>query len=153
VYADLRELPYRDAQFDTVVCVSTLDHVGMDNAFYGSDAGRSADPAAEADRVVGELVRVLAPGGRLLLTVPFGVPEDLGWLRQFDAAGVERIVAAAAGLTATVEVFAYGDDGWQRSSLQDAADCVYHEHPEGGPPDPGGVVAARAVACLRLERP
>ena len=31
VTADLRELPFADESFDTIVCVSTLDHVGMDN--------------------------------------------------------------------------------------------------------------------------
>jgi len=30
-FSDLRRLPYRDAWFSSVVCLSTLEHVGMDN--------------------------------------------------------------------------------------------------------------------------
>ena len=31
VYEDLREVCYRDCYFDWIVCLSTLEHVGMDN--------------------------------------------------------------------------------------------------------------------------
>ena len=46
VYADLRELPFRDGSFDTVICASTLEHVGMDNRGYGDDAAAAPKPAA-----------------------------------------------------------------------------------------------------------
>lgn len=51
--------------FDLVTCVSVLDHIGLDA--YGNAADDTLLP-----RVVAELARVTAPGGRLLLTVPFG---------------------------------------------------------------------------------
>lgn len=35
LFADLRDLPYKDGWFDTVISVSTLEHVGMDNSLYG----------------------------------------------------------------------------------------------------------------------
>lgn len=50
-------LPFRDATFDAILCTSVLEHV--DNAEYA----------------VGEMARVLRPGGRLLITVPFLYPE------------------------------------------------------------------------------
>ena len=37
VYCDLRDLPLRDAFYDTVISLSTLEHVGMDDEHYGSD--------------------------------------------------------------------------------------------------------------------
>ena len=76
VYADLRYLPYRDGFFDVVVCLSTLEHVGMDNAFYGVDAPRAPDPAAEVRTAVAELDRVASK--RVLITVPYGRREDHG---------------------------------------------------------------------------
>jgi SAM-dependent methyltransferase len=53
IVADLHALPVADASFDAVVCTEVLEHV--------------AEPA----RVLGELFRVLAPGGRVLVSVPF----------------------------------------------------------------------------------
>lgn len=56
VRLDLTGLGLRDGSVPTVVCVSVLEHVD--------------DLAAAVD----ELARVLAPGGRLVLTVPFLYP-------------------------------------------------------------------------------
>jgi SAM-dependent methyltransferase len=53
VVADLHDLPIEDGRFGFVLCTEVLEHV--------------ADPA----RVLGELHRVLEPGGGLLLTAPF----------------------------------------------------------------------------------
>ena len=74
VTADLRKLPFENGSFETIVCVSTLDHVGMDNSAYGATDTRSGDPGREVGLAVAELHRVLRPGGRLLVTVPYGAP-------------------------------------------------------------------------------
>jgi 2-polyprenyl-3-methyl-5-hydroxy-6-metoxy-1,4-benzoquinol methylase len=50
--ADIQELPFADANFDTAISCETIEHV--------------PDPA----KAVRELARVLRPGGRLLLTTP-----------------------------------------------------------------------------------
>jgi SAM-dependent methyltransferase len=53
VLADMNErLPFADAEFDSVVCMEGLEH--------------TLDPAA----LIGELCRVVGPGGRIILTVP-----------------------------------------------------------------------------------
>ncbi len=52
--ADVRELPFEEGSFDTVVSTSTLDHF---------------DDVGEIRRALQELRRVLAPGGRLLITL------------------------------------------------------------------------------------
>lgn len=88
VYEDLRDLPYRTGSFDAVACISTLEHVGMDNRAYGSDAPPADEPEREAARALAELARVLAPGGRLFLTVPDGAAENHGWFRQYDREAV-----------------------------------------------------------------
>ena len=84
VTGDLRELPFEDGAFDIALCVSTLEHVGADNALYGVEGERGAGGAEQA---LGELARVLGGGGRLLLTVPCGAPEEHGW---FGAGATRR---------------------------------------------------------------
>ena len=56
VFGDGRRLPFADGSFETVLATEVLEHV-----------------LAPAD-VLREMARVLKPGGRLLLTVPFVVP-------------------------------------------------------------------------------
>ena len=141
LYADARELPYKDDVFDTVCCISTLEHVGMDNSGYGGSGG-SVDPDVEQSRAVAEMRRVLAPGGRLLVTVPYGRPENRGWLRQFDEPTLRRVFDLDS---ATVTVYMYaGRGGWELASLATAADAGYREGPE--PADLAN--AARAVVCI-----
>lgn len=57
VLGDLLELPFADGSFDWVLCTETLEHV--------------TEPA----RAVEQLARVLRPGGRLCVTVPFSLKE------------------------------------------------------------------------------
>ena len=141
LYADLRDLPLRDGAYDTIVSISTLEHVGMDNTAYGAEGARAAsDPRSELRAAVGELRRLLAPGGRLLVTVPYGKREDHGWLRQFDQADLQDLIDAAGVARSDVTVYATDDGGgWQLSDLESAAGASYGAH------------KATAVACVALH--
>jgi hypothetical protein len=119
--------------------VSTLEHVGMDNTGYGAEVAAEADPDAALAAAFSELRRVLAPGGRILVTVPYGRAERYDWLRQFDAADLDRLIGFAAPARHAVAFYRHGDGGWQRSDAEAAADRAYGDHKAG------------AVACLRLE--
>ena len=151
VYADLRDLPYRDRYFDTVVSLSTLEHVGMDNRLYGVDEPRAADPEEELRRALTELRRVLAPRGLLLVTLPYGQAEDHGWFRQFDRGGIERLVEAVKPRRSVVTVFEHMRRGWRRSDLNRARYARYRDSTRDPSPAEDLAAAARAVACIRLE--
>jgi glycosyltransferase involved in cell wall biosynthesis/SAM-dependent methyltransferase len=150
-YADLRELPYPDDSFDTVVSLSTLEHVGMDTSPYGVESAPTTDPRRELRRALEELARVVRPGGKLLVTVPYGRREDHSWFRQFDAADVEDLIASARARTASLDVFRYTAEGWQRSSREAAAAERYHDHRTNPETPADRAAAARAVACIRLD--
>ena len=138
-YSDLRTLPYDDEYFDTVASVSTLEHVGMDNAGYGASAPRAADPAAETELALRELARVLRSGGRLLFSVPYGEREDHGTFRQLDRSDLEQLIKAAEPTETSISVYRYDGQGWGLSNLEGAADARYRND-----------FAAEAVACVRL---
>ncbi|HEV7774429.1 MAG TPA: class I SAM-dependent methyltransferase [Conexibacter sp.] len=73
--ADLRALPFEDGAFDLAVCGLALAH--LDDMTAG----------------VGELARVLRPGGRLTVSVLHPFQAHLGWHAPFaDARGERRFV-------------------------------------------------------------
>ena len=108
-FGDLRALPFADGRFDRIVCVSTLEHVGMDTTRFG--ASRAAGTPESAADAVAELVRVLKPGGELLLTMPYGVAADRGWYRIFDGPARDTLLAATLGMRVDPRYFYY-DRGW-----------------------------------------
>jgi SAM-dependent methyltransferase len=77
VQADIASLPFPADAFDVVVSLSTLEHVGL--GWYGSAAESSTD-----HRAIAEIRRVLRPGGRLILTVPYGRPAMTPVHRVYD---------------------------------------------------------------------
>ena len=63
--ADLLKLPFANNSLKSLSCMHTLEHIGL---------GRYGDPLdADGDlKAMRELIRVLAPGGNLLIVVPVG---------------------------------------------------------------------------------
>jgi SAM-dependent methyltransferase len=158
VFADLRELPFRDNYFDEVVCVSTLEHVGKDNSrVYG---GARENDAGAFRLAVKELRRVCKPGGRVLITVPFGRFTDFGWYQQFDAGLVDEVIAVFAPADVKQSYFRYAGGGWQFSSRDACAECEgfnihatrYMDPGSTRDYDPDFAAASRANAALALVK-
>lgn len=134
VAADIRDLPFEDAAFDLVLCVSTLEHVGRDNRVYG--AAQEADPHGVTD-ALDELRRVIAPDGRLVVTVPCGEPEDHGWFVQLEPTTWNDAFLAAGFSVLEEEVYAAGPDGWRAAPDFEPAGVRYGD-------------SASAVLCVTL---
>ena len=60
--ADIKALPFADCHFDCVICCEVLEHI------------------AEHEAALRELIRVLKPGGALVVSVPRYFPEKICWL-------------------------------------------------------------------------
>lgn len=156
-FADLRSLPYRDEWFPAVLSLSTLEHVGMDNAIYGVAASpleNATNPGVESARAMQELHRVTMPGGTLFVSVPFGARSNRGWFRIFDAADLERLITAAKWTNASVRYFRAMREGWRECAPEDAKTAGYNELAAraGEQTAPPWVAAAEAVALVELTK-
>jgi SAM-dependent methyltransferase len=154
VFGDLRETIFRDEVFDVIVCISTIEHVGMQQNFKARALPhfRGTPEQQSHHAVIREFHRLLRPGGHLLLTVPYGAYEDHGWLQQFDAPMLDAVARTFGGAQLSETIYRYVTDGWQVSDRGAAAqDGYYNIHADPVIPA-DGAAAARAVACLHLQK-
>jgi hypothetical protein len=132
VQADVRSLPLERNSFDVVFCISTLEHVGVDDDRYGRGLASGG-----IDDALSELRRV---GGRVLVTVPCGEPGDYGWFVQDEPNGWRGRFRDAGFLVFEDEVYELTSEGW-RAAESMAAGVRYGERGPG----------ASAVLCAELR--
>ena len=154
VCGDLRRVGINTASIDEIVCISTLEHVGMNNAFlYARDDPRFDEHRPNEYRlVVREFARLLKPNGKLLITVPYGRYEDHGWLQQFGLEQVKMISQVFEPSDFRETYFEYGVSGWRISTSAECRECRYHDVHSARGAGTDGAAAARAVACLELVK-
>jgi len=155
-YGDLRKLPFDDKTFDSIVCQSTIEHIDMDNSIYGYDLeNNSAVPekSYEYIKVVYELERVLAKGGQLLLTFPYGKYENHGFFQQFDKEMTDRILDyLESNGYVTVDYFQYDNNSWIYSDVKKCEfSQSYNPHTGIGKGD-DNAAHCRAVCCIKFTK-
>lgn len=117
-----------------------IEHIGRDNSLYSF---RNQPTHLFGDIDAGaKLATLLRPGGRLLITVPFGRLEDHGWFVQYDAGRIEALVEATRCEVMAAEYYGCGPSGGLvlRIRKRWASAHIAWDH-------------ASAVACLELTRP
>ena len=160
LYADLRQVPIQDNFYDAIACLSTLEHVGMDNSGFTADTRYHQNSPDDFTAAVQELRRVLKPGGSLFVSVPYGAYRNYGSFHQFDADLLGHMIDAF-GPAAMVDqsFYRYTAQGWQVASQEACANDAYVEwvaiawkegFPSPLPIEPDHAAAARAVACIHL---
>jgi len=158
VFADIRDLPFRDNYFDHVVSISTIEHVAKDNAIYTSDRAFRENDGRGFLSAVRELKRVCKPGGKVYITVPYGQYTDFGWYQQFDQALIDKLITEFAPDRVNESYFAYEGGGWRRTR-KDACGhlqgfdihATKHRNPNSiRDYDPDFAAASRGIAALEL---
>lgn len=112
VRGDAMRCPFAAKSFDAILAVSVIEHVGI---------GHYGDPARDAgDReTVREIARLLRPGGRAILTVPFGRSLTDASQRVYDPA---RLAGLLTPLSVTRREYAWGCQGlWTPCTESEAA--------------------------------
>jgi len=139
VAGDARMPPLRPGSLDLIFAISVIEHIGRDNAVYLE--GRHGPADEDGDFVsIRALGALLQPGGRLLVTVPFGRLEDHGWFVQYDLPRLHRLIGASGLQTDELEFFKYSGAWTGPHPARDLAACSYEKD----------AVAAAGLACFSL---
>ena len=85
VIGDFATANILEGSYDVALAISAVEHVGL--AAYGESEFENGD-----QRVMDRIWHSLRPGGRLILTVPFGKPGKTSWYRVYDRASLARLV-------------------------------------------------------------
>jgi SAM-dependent methyltransferase len=151
VFGDFRNTEFKDASFDTIISVSTLEHVGLDNTvLYTSDPAKSETNKYGFVDAIREFRRILAPGGRCLVTVPYGRYEDFSWFQVFDGEMIRTLIEAFSPSSFESEFFQYRGAGWQRVLETEVVNATAFDPHSGRGRLDDRAGCARAIACIQL---
>lgn len=155
-YGDLRKMPFKNESFDEVVCISTIEHIDMDNSIYGYDIKNNSlekEKSYEFLFAIDELIRVMRQGGELLLTFPFGMYKNYGFYQQFDAEMVSKIEQKFNALGKwSGNFYKYNQEGWQMTTKEECATIFgFNPHSGEGKLD-DNAAHSRSVCCLKFTK-
>lgn len=103
---------FESGYFDAVTAVSTLEHIGL--GAYGSSR-RESDAMA-----ISGIRKILKKGGKLILTLPYGVRTVTDLLRVYDKAALAELIAGFEVEDAQYRVNS-GDKYWTLAPEEEAA--------------------------------
>jgi len=160
ILSDLRSIRIHDDYYDEIVCISTIEHIGMDNIMYTHDSVYSENESLDFCKVCLELKRVLKPGGKLYITVPFGRYQNFGWFQQFDIHLVDLIAETFQPSEASSCYYKYTQSGWNisdqlscsESEYFDVRSTKYFDPDSATDYDKDFAAASRAVTCLEFKK-
>jgi len=153
VFEDMRDTCYKNEFFDAIVCISTLEHVGMDNTFLYTDDKRKHENDKYAYlSAVRELKRVLKKGGSLYLTMPYGRYSDHNWFQVFDADMVMQLKEEFSPSKIDETYFKYGHEQWNYSDAKACRDGYYYDVRNEGEVRKDRLAAAQSVVCLEMVK-
>jgi len=164
LFADLRDTPIRDNFFDFIVCLSTLEHVGMDNTIFTNNSRYKENRPTDFVMVMNEFRRILKPRGTLLLSVPYGKYQNMGMQQQFDKALLTEAMEAFGPVDrSSMTFYQYQSSGWQVAREDECCEAQYNDWiaqfwtkgvpiPQIVRVEPDLAAAARAVACVQMVK-
>ena len=155
--ADMRvhQLP-EELKFPLVTCLSTLEHIGMDNTRYGGGPKEFAEPPErpEAFAIEGtrNIAKLVAPGGTLLISVPYGVFEYVYTYGNtndpiyysFNAEMLQALEQSLSGFEVSHSIYkVVRNCGWVETDTDDRDFLKYADN----------CAAAGAIALIKARRP
>lgn len=151
IFGDFRQTKFKDGAFDIIISISTLEHVGLDNTLLYTDDLKKAETNKHGFvDAIREFRRILAPGGRCLITVPYGKYENFEWFQVFNKEMIELLIEAFSPSSFDLEFFQYSKAGWQRASEMQVVNATAFDPHSGRGRLDDRAGCARAIACIQL---
>jgi len=151
VYDDLRASMFRSEAFDTIVSISTIEHIGLDNTMlYTSDGTKCEGDSAGFRAAVREFRRIIRPGGECFITVPYGKAQVRGWFQIFDESMIQSVVDEFKPASQEIEYFGYFSEGWRSVSPSEIAEATFYDVHQAKGFDSDFAAGARGVVCMRF---
>jgi SAM-dependent methyltransferase len=134
VQGDIIRHPFQAGFFDVVIALSTVEHIGL--MAYGNTA---KDPDGDL-HALQAIRRILKPGGRLILTMPFGKRGATNWYRVYDQKTLLALLKGSGFAVETENCWLQEGIRWMPAPWQKAeqVDSITHH--------------AKSVVCV-LARP
>lgn len=146
IFGDLRKKIFVSEFFDSISCVSVLEHVGMDNSGYSKDPRYKEKKKNEHLLVIDEFKRILKKDGVCLISVPFGKYKDHDWLQIFNKKMVTDIIRTFKPSSYDIDYYKYDEKGWKQSTEKECENSGYSK----GYPGKDYCVGSYSVACIKL---
>jgi ubiquinone/menaquinone biosynthesis C-methylase UbiE len=136
---DARLLGFRDEVFDQIICISTIEHIGIPSDYYNI---RQSDELGDM-RAISEIYRVLKKGGSVIATLPYGNKIKKQDHRIYSKSSLDNITRVFSVIRK--EFYRYDDGKWKKCKNQSIADKI--SNTKGIPP----YFHSRICACLLLR--
>jgi ubiquinone/menaquinone biosynthesis C-methylase UbiE len=120
IRSDIRNLKFADNTFDTILAVSVIEHIGLENPQVFSEAKPPVDTDGDI-QAFKELIRVVKPGGQVIMTFPFGIKDELilnNQARNYTLTSIKKFSKFAKPIILDYYEYQYSD-----------LDEIYHENP------------------------
>jgi SAM-dependent methyltransferase len=130
VVGDITLAPFLNDSFQLIWCISTLEHIGKDLSSYN----RLQQLGSTDIQALVEMLRIVANGGSILITVPFGKYEDHKWLTNYDTEHLQRLLEWVRPKANCEEFyFRYTDEnGWTSAIPQELESTGYYDEENAG---------------------
>jgi SAM-dependent methyltransferase len=151
VFDDLRSCMFRSGTFDTIVSISTIEHIGLDNTMlYTADKTKKEDDSEGFRAAVREFRRIVRSGGSCFITVPYGKACKRGWFQVFGEKQVRMVLDDFQPKDLEIEYFRYASDGWCPATPDDLTEATFFDIRQDKKFGPDLAAGARGVVCMRL---
>ncbi len=143
--ADIRDSGFPDSYFNMILCISTIEHIGMDNTKYYSPAKeiQNTENLSPDAHAILEMWRILKKDGKLIITVPFGKLYNYGWFKHYDSESFSRLIGFIKYKALIKEFFIYTPEGWNVCEESVLKDILYQDN---------GAPAAAGLCCCVLMK-